>query len=59
MREVKSDAISSRWITNVTDASSNELTEKVINSKYKIDKYLGRGAFGIVYAVLDLNEKNT
>ena len=54
--EVKNDAISSLWITN--EANSDKLIGKVINSNYKIDKYLGQGGFGKVYTVLDLNENN-
>ena len=56
VREVKSNVISSMWITSETNES---LLGKVINNKYKIDKYLGQGGFGIVFTVLDLNEKNT
>ena len=57
VREVKSDVISSEWITN--DANSNELIENVIDSKYKIDKHLGQGGFGKVFTVLDLDENIT
>ena len=59
VREVKSDVISSLWITSETNESSGELIGKEINNKYKIDKYLGQGGFGIVYKVLDLNENNS
>ena len=57
MREVKSDAISSVWITNERSASSDELIGKVINSKYKIEMFLGQGGFGKVYKITDLNQK--
>ena len=62
VREVKSDVISSAWITRETITTPDELFGKVINSKYKIDKYLGQGGFGKVYTVLvymDLKENNT
>ena len=58
VREVKNDAISSLWIMNETNESSDELIEKVINIKYKIEEYLGKGRFGKVFKVLDLNENN-
>ena len=47
------------WIAienKIYDASSDELLGKVVNNKYKIDKYLGQGGFGKVYSVLDQNE---
>ena len=43
------------WIA-IENASSDELLGKVINNKYKIDKYLGQGGFGKVYTVLDQKE---
>ena len=62
VREVKSEAISTKWITSenkVYDVSSDDLIGKVINSRFKIDKYLGQGGFGKVYTILDLKENNT
>ena len=59
VREVKSDTISTKWISNEGKACSDALIEKAIDSKYKIDKHLGQGGFGKVYSLLDLNEKNT
>ena len=58
VREVKSDEILSMWIAidKINDASSDELIGKVVNNKYKIDKYLGQGGFGKVYTVLDQSE---
>ena len=57
MSKVKDDVISSVWITNERSASSDNLIGKVINSKYKIEMYLGQGGFGKVYKITDLNEK--
>ena len=59
VREVKSDAISTIWLSNETNASSDNLIGIVINSRYKIDKYLGQGGFGKFYTVLDTKENNT
>ena len=50
VREVNSDA----------ELSSDDLKiGNVIDSKYKIDKYLGQGTFEQSYTVLDLKENNT
>ena len=59
VREVKSDTISTKWISNESKKCSDALIEKVIDSKYKIDKNLGQGGFGKVFTVLDLEENNT
>ena len=59
VREVKSDTIFSAWIISESKASSDNLIEKVIDIKYKIDKHLGQGGFGKVYTLLDLEENNT
>ena len=59
VREVKSDAILSAWISNESKACSDNLIEKVIDIKYKIDTHLGQGGFGKVFTILDLEENNT
>ena len=59
VREVKSDTIFSAWIISESKASSDNLIEKVIDIKYKIDKHLGQGGFGKVFTLSDLEEKNT
>ena len=54
VRKVKSDSISSLWIT--VDFNKNDLIGKEIDEKkYKIEKYLGRGGYGEVYTT----ENNT
>ena len=59
VREVKSDAISSAWITSDAKVFSDNLIGKVIDIKYKIDKHLGQGGFGKVFTLSDLEENIT
>ena len=59
VRAVKSDTISSAWITSDAKLFSDQLIGIVINSKYKIDKHLGQGGFGKVFTLSDLEEDNT
>ena len=59
VRKVKNDTILSAWISNESKVCSVKLIGIEINSKYKIHTYLGQGAFGKVYTVLDLKENNT
>ena len=59
VREVKNDTILSAWISNESKVCSDKLIGIEINSKYKIDKYLGQGAFGKVFTISDLEENNT
>ena len=59
VREVKSDTIFSAWIISESKASSDNLIEKVIDIKYKIDTHLGQGGFGKVFTLSDLVENNT
>lgn len=35
-----------------------EIVGQVIDKKYKLEMYLGKGTFGQVYTVLALNDKN-
>ena len=53
VRQVTED-ISSLWIT--MDSNREDLIGQVIDKNYKIERYLGRGAFGKVFTVMDLNE---
>ena len=59
MREVKSDTIFSAWIISEAKVCSDKLIGIVIDSKYKIDKYLGQGGFGKVFTISDQEENNT
>ena len=59
VREVKSDTISSAWITRDDKMCSDELIGQVIYIKYKIDKHLGQGGFGKVFTLSDQEENNT
>ena len=44
--------------TYIEGINADVLIGRVIDGKYKIDKYLGRGTFGKVYTVLDILENN-
>ena len=44
--------------TYIEGINADVLIGRVIDEKYKIDKYLGRGAYGKVYTVLDILESN-
>ena len=59
VRGVESDTILSAWISNESKVCSDKLIGIVINSKYKIDKHLGQGAFGKVFTITDLEDNNT
>ena len=44
--------------TYIEGINADVLIGRVIDGKYKIDKYLGRGGYGKVYTVLDKSENN-
>ena len=56
VRQVIHDNISSLCIT--IDSNREDLIGKIIDRKYKIEDYLGKGGFGKVYTVMDLSDKN-
>ena len=56
VRRVTNDSISSLCIT--IDSNREGLIGQVIDKKYKIEGYLGKGGFGKVYTVMDLNDNN-
>ena len=58
IRKVKSDIISSAWITSDAKVFSDNLIGIEINSKFKIDKHLGQGGFGKVFTLSDQEENH-
>lgn len=59
-RQVKCDDISTEWIIiNKDNSTSNFLIGKVLDDRYKIEKFLGEGSFGKVYTVKDENDGKT
>ena len=56
--ETKISKVSILLQTYIEGINADVLIGRVIDGKYKIDKYLGRGTFGKVYTVLDILENN-
>ena len=60
IRKVKSQIskVSITLQTYIEGINADVLIGRVIDGKYKIDKYLGRGGYGKVYTVLDIFDNN-